>query len=209
MTLCPLRLDIDSLEATSPAIIDSAMLKRHCRIDFDDDNDLLNLYVNAAVLWAEGVTHRTIFRRGHSWVLKHFPDFHPPQVRLPRGKTYSVDSIEYSSGGIVNTLYGPSSDVSPAGDDYQEDLRGDSGGVLWPLRGYSWPSVDRDVPAPVAINFTAGWSYDDIPSDLLYAVMFGIADCYDMRGSFDLGDKGPRLETRMSLLSGWCLPRVY
>ena len=38
---------------------------------------------------------------------------------------------------------------SPAGTGYQEDIRGDDGGVLLPIAGEAWPSVDCDAVAPV------------------------------------------------------------
>lgn len=210
--LCPIRLDIDELEASSPAIIDATLLKSHVRIDFDDDNSLIDLYVQAAVRWAEGVTQRTIVQRSHQWVLRDFGSSANEEIRLPRGKTASVESITYSVNGSTTTITGPSS--SPAGTDYQEDLRGDSGGVLMPTRGSSWPSVDADVPAPVVISFTAGWAQDQIPADLLNALMFFVADCYELRGETDFlphmaQSGGARFMARWNLISGYCLPRVY
>jgi len=209
--LCPLRLEVDALEASSPSIIDLAMVRTHTRVDSGDD-ELLDLYVQAAVRWAEGATHRTIVQRGHVWILRDFPDCYPYGILLPRGVTVSVTQVDYSSGGSVASLTGPSS--SPAGDDYQEDLRGADGGVIMPSRGGSWPSVDSDVPAPVAISFVAGWPADDIPADLLHAIMFAVSDCYELRGTPDfdpamLGSSGTTFAARQALVSGYALPRIY
>lgn len=210
----PLRLSVEELETGSPSLIDQAMLKRHCRIDTGDDDALLDLYLQASIRWAEAATKRTIVRRSHEWVLKDFGDAEYGEIRLPRGLTVSVESIAYSNGGVVTSLYGPTSDVSPAGDDYQEDLRSDSGGVVMPPRGSSWPAIDADVPAPVVISFTAGWLGDDIPADIKFAVLFAVADFYDLRGTQDfnpalLNTSGPRFEAREALLSHWRLPRIY
>lgn len=205
--LYPLRLETAELEDGSPAIFDIDLLKKHVRVDSSDEDDLLNIYAPAAVRWIEARTQRTLIRRSHIWMLQDFETCPPYGIRLPRGRTVSVTSVAYSSGGSVVTMTGPSSD--PAGTEFQEDLRGDSGGVIMPLRGRAWPSVDTDVPAPVAITFVAGWLADDLPADLRNAFLFAVADSYDIRGSTDLDSGGTRLQARESLISGWALPRIY
>lgn len=206
--LCPLRLDVATLPWGSPPPLDAVLMKKHVVIDDADFDDQLEVYAKAAVAWAEGSMHRTIYARAHVWVLKDFPRDQYGAIRLPRGKTQSVQSVQYSSGGSLITLQGPSSG-SPAGSDYQEDLRGDDGGVLMPARGGSWPSVDSDVPAPVAINFMAGWAADAVPSDLLHALWFSIADAFDLRGTSDLANAGDRLDVRETLISAYRLIRWY
>lgn len=207
--LCPLRLDIDPLSEGSPQWwIDEALVKKHCRVDFSDEDAGLHLYLRAAIEWAENVTHRTIFQREHRWVLREFPGGRFPEIRLPRGKTVSVDSIQYYSGGTAYDLIGPSSS-SPAGTGYQEDLRSDEGGVLIPPRGGTWPSIDTDVPAPVTVTFTAGWAAGEIPAQLLQAILLATADGYDLRSSGDLAGQGANLNARNALVSGFHLSRWY
>jgi uncharacterized phiE125 gp8 family phage protein len=212
--LCPLRLDVDALPAPPLTLIDEDVLKAHCRIEAADDDELLDVYLRSAIGWAEATTHRAILARTHVWVLRDFGRDRLQEIRLPRGRTVSVDGVEYFANGSALTLYGPSSDLSPPGADYQEDLRGDAGAVLMPPRGGSWPSVDSDVPAPVAISFTAGYTGADLPADLKYAMMFYVADCYDLRGTPDfdpamLATSGVRFAPREALISPWRLPRVY
>lgn len=207
--LCPLRLDIDKLSIDgSPWAIDEALVKTHCRIDFDDDDANLQAYVESAVLWAENFTHRTIIRREHRWTLAEFPYDGRLAIRLPRGKCSAVSGIVYSLNGAATTLRGPTS--SPVGTDWQEDLTADAGGVLMPPRGASWPSADIDVPAPVVFDFTAGYDAAEIPADLLNAVLMACADAWDIRGSGDSIDMaGKRLQSRESLASSYMLPRIY
>lgn len=210
--LYPLRLDVGRFDNTSPTLIDIDLVKRHCRVDFADDDDLLNVYIAAAVGWCEAVTDRTIFSRSHTWVLRDFERDGRSDIRLPRGNTLSVESITYVAGGTTTTLTGPTS--SPAGTSWQEDLRSDFGGVLMPSQGSDWPSVDDDAISPVVISFTAGWATTNVPEELLYAIWFGIADAYDLRGSNDLtpallSGAGSRLASREALISQWRLTRVY
>lgn len=211
--LCPLRLDIDDIDVDgSPWLIDETFVKTHVRIDDTDQDVNLQSYIKAAILWAENFTHRTLVQRTHRWVLSEFPSSARQSIRLPRGKTVSVASVAYSISGAVTTLSGPTS--TPPGSGYQEDLRGDGGGVLMPVRGGTWPSVDYDVPAPIMITFSAGWAPEDIPADLLNGVLMAIADSYDIRGTGDanaakLEMSGPRLAARESLISGYMMPRWY
>lgn len=209
--LCPLRLSVNAL-TMSPLPVDLTLIKTHCAIDSTDLDDNIEIYLKAAVDWAEGSMKRTIFTRAHQWVLKDFPRDGRMEIRLPRGKTQSVESIVYWNGGQSYTLTGPTSG-SPAGDDYQEAL-GDDGAILMPLRGGNWPSVDLDVPSPVTVNFTAGWASADVPGEIIHALLFSISDAIDLRGTADfssqsLSDGGPRYQVRETLISGWSLSRWY
>jgi uncharacterized phiE125 gp8 family phage protein len=206
MTLCPVRLDVDPL-AASPLPVDLAALKQHLRVDVPDDDALIGTYLLAAVSWAEGAMHRTIFSRGHRWVLRDFPQDTYQRIRLPRGKTVSVDKIEVDRRDGLLTLRGPSSG-SPAGTDYMEDLRGDDGALVMPQAGASWPSAELDRPAPVTVHFTAGWAQADVPQEIVHALMFAVADAYELRGTPDLNG-GRTLDAREALISGWRLSRWY
>lgn len=211
--LCPLRLKVDPIVMGSPWLISEGLIKQHSRIDDADSDDVLEVYLKAAILWAENTTHRTIFARAHQWVLRDFPHSHRMEIRLPRGKVQSVDGISYVSGGQVLNLAGPSAG-SPGGSDYQEDLSGSDGGSLMPPQGGSWPSVDYDVPAPVTVSFTAGWLAGEVPADIVHAILFAVEDMFDVRGTPDFSPAmvsadGPRFATREALISPYRLTRWY
>jgi uncharacterized phiE125 gp8 family phage protein len=206
--LCPLRLDIDPLE-TSPLPISLTLLKDHLAIDYTDLDDLIALNLSAAIVAFESQTHRTVLRRTHRWVLSEFPRTPFQQIRLPRGKTRVVNSVEYIAGGAAQTLIGPTSS-SPAGDDFQEDLRGEGGGVIMPPRGRSWPSPDRDCPAPVTITFDAGWDAAEIPADITRALLFWLrTGIDDDRGSVDPRALEANRATFEALVSPYRLVRFY
>jgi len=203
----PIRLDVDPL-AASPLPLELATVKQHLRVDFPDDDALIGTYLLAAISWAEGAMHRTIFSRAHRWVLGDFPQDIYQRIRLPRGRTVSVDKIEVDRRAGLLTLRGPSSG-SPAGTDYMEDLRGDDGGLVMPPAGASWPSAELDRPAPVTVHFTAGWAQADVPADILHAILFAVSDAFELRGTSDLTGAGRNFETRETLISGWGLSRWY
>jgi uncharacterized phiE125 gp8 family phage protein len=205
--LKPLRLDVAALDA-SPPPIDLDLLREHCAIDGGEFDALLTRYALAAIRWAEGVTHRSLFQRSHRWVLADFPRDCYGKIRLPRGKCASVGSIAYMAGGVATIITGPSSD-SPAGTGWQEDLASDSGGELMPVQGGGWPDVDRDAVTPVAITFTAGYPSGELPADVLHALLFAVSDMFDTRGSADLTVFGKNLTTRNALISLYKLVRWY
>lgn len=211
MRIDPILLDIDRIDEVP---IDLDLVKQHCAVSGTRLDTTLNAYIRAGVLWAEGFMHRSIVSRAHRWVLRGFPACgygEDGQIVLPRGKTRSVDGIEYSSNGAILSLSGPSN--SPAGDDYQESLLGDDGGILMPNRGAGWPVADWDVPAPLTITFTAGYGADEIPEDIVHAILFSVDDCLEMKGTVDIPaaalQTSASLKIRQSLLSSYCLHRFY
>lgn len=205
----PLSLQV---EASTTPLIDADLLKVHCSIDGSVFDDLLDLYQQIAIRWAEDVMKRTILSRSHILTLSDFPrTTYPPLMLLPRGTTRAIESIAYQSGGQENTLRGATS--TTVGADYIEDLRGENGGRITPNVGQSWPSVDCDHVSPVRITFTAGWaSADVVPAPIKHAVMVAVSDCFEFRGSADmqtqlyLGGKG--FDARTAMLSSYVVTRL-
>lgn len=193
-----LRLDIDRPNAWP---LDLALLKADLRIDSNDlDEVLLTQYIPSAVEWAEGVMNRSIIARDHRWVLSGFPTGRDLTITLPRGKTQSVTSVIYFTGGRREMiLRGPSS--KPAGSDYQEDRHGHAGRLL-PLRG-GWPSTDTDVPAPVTITFQAGWpDHKTVPPTIKRALTAHVFEQMELIGLLTIRT-GFDSEFTEKLLSSW------
>jgi uncharacterized phiE125 gp8 family phage protein len=183
------------------------LVKAQLRIDHDDLDELLaDAHIPAAMEWAEGEMHRSIIPRTHYWVLPDFPRGMDQSLRLPRGKTQSVASVKYTRGGSVITLTGPSSG-SPAGSDYREDLTPDTGGILLPAVGQSWPSVDIEAAQPVLVTFVAGWT--TIPADVKGAIIRHVGDQLDVTSIHDLpqGYNAWHEAAKSAAISAWRLFR--
>ncbi len=192
----------------SPFPLSLTLVKAHLREDSDDFDTIIDLYSRAAIEWAEGAMKRTIYSRAHAWILADFPRDALGEIWLPRGLCSSVESIAYrDTDSVLQTLTGPSSG-SPAGDDWQESLSGDAGGILQPTSA-GWPLVNLYTPAPVTISFTAGWASNAVPADIIHALLFAVADMYDTAGSADLTVFGKNLTTRNSLISPYILNRWF
>jgi uncharacterized phiE125 gp8 family phage protein len=205
--LIPLRLDVDPLVG-SPLPLDLTLVKQHLAIDYDDQDALIEQYVLAAIRAFEDTTHRTVYSRDHRWVLKDFPQWNYEHIDLPRGRTTAVESIVYYQGGAATTLRGPTSAGSPTGTDYQEDLRGDHGGVLMPPLASSWPSVDVDHVAPVTITFTAGWDSAEVPPDITQALLWYVRTALDDNRS-DPMKATANASVFEAMVSGWRLDGFY
>lgn len=191
-------IDID---APADLPLDLELLKTDLRISTDDLDEVLALqYIPDAVEWAEGAMRRSIVARAHRWILDGFPYCDDLTIYLPRGKVQSVTSVAYSSGGVITTLRGPSSG-SPVGTDYQEDLRGHVGRLL-PLRGGTWPSVDADVPSPIVITYTAGWTAATVPADIKRALTASVYGALELDGLLTTKN-GFDVEFRDKLISAW------
>lgn len=201
----PLRLSIDPLPTND---LDRDLFKAHANVENPEWDQLLDTYLPGAIEAFENDTHRTVIARTHRWVLAAFPTA-GAEIRLPRGKTSSVGSIEYSQNGETVTLNGP--DASPTGTDFVQDLASDDGGILRPAYGTVWPSADYNVLSPVVINFTAGYAWDGIPKGILQAILFKATDHVEFRGAADIAARSDEINQRVwdRLISSYCLHRTY
>lgn len=196
------------VEASDTLILDQDLLKVHCAVDGEDLDDLLSLYEAAAIAWAEDMTNRTLLAREHVFVVSDFPRCAWPQeVVLPRGLCQSITSVQYTSGGELQTL---------ADTGYQKDLKSENGARLLPPINQDWPSVDLGAINPVVFTYEAGWPTPiTVPKKIHHALMFAVADMLEVRGVTDLqalmgiAASGKTFDARMSLISKYVINKVY
>ena len=182
--------------------ISTALVKSQLRlIESDFDALIDNLHLPAAVQWAESVMRRSILTKVHTWTIRAFP-VDIPRIRLPRGKCSKVESIVYIDGKVPITLKGATSTIP--GTAYQEDLGNDSGGLLMPPQGGSWPFADIDAMKPIVITFSAGWAKASVPADIQMALAQYVSDALFVTGQADVKDSG-WLSAKELLLSNWTL----
>lgn len=138
---------------------------------------LVQQLMPAAIGRAEAFMRRSIIAREHVWTVDELPDDLDPVV-LPRGKVQSVASIVVTVNGSPVTLRGPTS--SPAGTDYQEDLRGENYARILPARGTVWPIADCTAISPVVITYTAGWPVDAVPPGVIQGLLAYVKEALDL-----------------------------
>lgn len=166
--------------------IDLATLKVALKIDHDSFDALIqNQHLPAAIVRAETFMRRAVMSRTHRWIISELPCGYDQTLYLPRGKVSAVSKIEVSVGGVIETLRGATSG-SPAGTDYQEDLRGDRARLM-PARGETWPSADCDVVSPVVVTFTAGYAVGSVPEEIIAGIISAVGEALDISPSDQVG----------------------
>lgn len=171
---------------TPPAsLITLAEAKQHLNVDFDDDDDLITSYIEAAIDTFDGPfgwLGRALMPQTWDYFRDEWPDTDEQGIRLPLPPLISVESVNYvdpdsetetvlaSSGYVVDTssLYG------------------------WLVPVDEWPETMETANA-IRIRFTSGYqtgsspSTEDVPAPIKQAILLTVRDLYDFRGSLVVG----------------------
>jgi uncharacterized phiE125 gp8 family phage protein len=141
------------------------LLKSHVRVDFDEDDALLSLYLSAATSHFERATRRLLSQQTRTLKLGAFID-----SMIPFPPLVSLTSVSYVDGdGNAQTL---------AADRYQLDQTKPIAQIrfLDPL-----PDLDPDASDRVTVTYVAGWNSP--PADVVRAVLELAAGYYLTRES--------------------------
>ncbi|WP_131194065.1 head-tail connector protein [Lichenihabitans psoromatis] len=170
-------------------IISLAEAKKAIRVDYNDDDDLIEALI-AAVTQAVDAPNGWLGRalglqtlelraahfpgccwHGHACFEPHFEQclFHTGQhVVLPFRPVRSIVSIKYLDlAGVLQTM-------DPTAYSLSDD-------VLMPVFGTVWPAA-RLQPGAVQIQYTAGYP-DGVPELITTALKLMLAPLYDTRGN--------------------------
>lgn len=178
--------------ATEPVTV--AQARKHCRIDADYDDDLIETYIASARQWAESFLNRALFTQRLeyqvTWAppptatplvpqsLIVFPLNWPPLVKrpieLPRAPTQEVESI----------WWGPVDDMQRAeAEDYTLNL-----GVE-PATVNVKPQILPRIPQQsMIVTYKSGYHDSDpamIPAPIRHAILLLVAYLYEQRGDID------------------------
>jgi hypothetical protein len=183
--------------AAEPVSLDVA--KKHLRVDFDDDDLLIQALVSAAREWAEIYCKRAFFNQTIVLSLDAFPLFtycngtipsaqmhgwpyysaywDPLAIRLPRPSTVSVQSITYCD--LTNTVQ----TLDPS--TYYVDITSEPARVV-PMPSLTWPTIQLYLPGSVQVTYTAGTYGDgvdtaDCPFAVKAAILLMVGHLYEHR----------------------------
>lgn len=158
------------IDVTPPAAepVTLAEAKAHCRVDYSDDDSLIESLISAARLWVEAYTRRRLItqtvqvRRGGLG----------GGVLLPVAPVQSVTSIEYlDTANVLQTL---------AADQYRLDLSVQPTRIV-PAYLVTWPTVLCDVDT-VRVTLVVGYGdASDVPQDIRTAIKMMVAHWYEHR----------------------------
>jgi len=139
--------------------------RRHCRVDFTDDDLSIQTYLEAAIATIEGPHGIGVALSPQTWRLSM--DYFPCQIVIPLGPVSEISSITYVDDA------GAAAEV----DEWRTDL--DTEPVrIWPARDKTWPAITCE-PGAVKVEFITG--YESTPADLRAAVLLLTAHLYENR----------------------------
>jgi uncharacterized phiE125 gp8 family phage protein len=147
--------------------------RQQCRVDTDEDDNLIADYLQAAREFCEEFTSRTFLTTTWRMRMDGFPNNDGPII-LPRPPLQTVTSVTYQDTAGVATVL--------ASSKYTIDSDSEPGRIILAY-GQSWPSV-RDIQQAVTVVFIAGWmTASAIPAAIRKAVAATTGTFYGLRES--------------------------
>ncbi|NPD67294.1 hypothetical protein HN018_06865 [Lichenicola cladoniae] len=190
---------------TPPATLLSLdQVRRHIRIDTEDEDDLLEIYLGAATTMAEEFLARALVTQTLRWVMAHSPPtnqfpmfpftafilplwmpysmlFQRP-VEIPRSPVQSIVSIATGQWGQADTVLDPSS--------YHLDLNTE------PSRLHLLNGAGNFPSDHLIVEFVAGYADPaSVPKPIVMAILLLTAFLYENRG--DAGGDMPPAATAL------------
>lgn len=146
---------------------EDAVTKLHLRVEGDEDQALVELYIAAATAYLDGysgILGRAIGVQTWDLIYDAFPG---GAIKLPLAPVLSVTGIYYADAdGIEQTI---------STDDYYVDTASSDG---WVVPAGSWPTPISAANA-VRVRFVAG--YEDVPADIVTVILLLTAHWYRNR----------------------------
>lgn len=163
---------------TKPETLPVALtdVKRHLNVDWDDDDSLIEGYIQAAAFQVENVLNRKLVTQTWKALYESWPDKY---FSVPFGKLQSVTSVKYKDTAA--------SESTLAATEYISDIDSDPGRVVL---GYNktWPTTELYPANPITIQFVCGYGdIDDVPYPIKSAIMLLVGDFYAHRESIIVG----------------------
>lgn len=161
---------------TSPVTLDE--VKAQARVEVDDDDVLLQGFIDAATQYAERETQRAFIEQQWEMILDCFP--HEGEIEIPLPPLISVDEIAYLNSQAVETPWDVSNYrvIAPAGP-----YAGKGRVVL--RNGKAFPTGIINEAASIYVRFTAGYGTypESVPQMLKTAIQVHVAEMYENRES--------------------------
>lgn len=166
-------LTLVSAPAVEPIALYEA--RNFCKVDTDEDDDLIDMLITAARTSAEGIMNRALITQTWDYSIDAFPGW---EQYLPNPALQSITSIKYvDSNGVLQTL---------AADQYLVDTKSEPARIT-PAFGLVWP-VTRAQTNAVTIRFICGYgNASNVPSGIKNWILMRIRTLYDNRAQIEVG----------------------
>ena len=183
-------IKVETAPSVEPVTLDEAKL--HCRVDHDDEDNLINSLISTARQYAETFTGRAICTQTIQYFLDKWPSGNV--IYLPRPPVQSVTSVKWTdSSGTETTL--------TVSDDYDVDTDSEPARIVLP-HGKVWPTGTLAPNNPIVIEYVAGYGVaNDVPDYIKAAVNLYVAGLYENREAvLPAGHVGKRLPLGLEAL---------
>lgn len=165
---------------TPPAVepIDLNTAKLHVRVDWDDEDSLIQTLITVARQYCENVCGRAFLQQTWDFFMQQWPAGN--RIQLPYPPLIDVTWVKYTDNTeTVNEVDGSIYVVNNAGDIPEVVLR----------FGQIWPPVVLSPSRPINIRFDAGFGTDpsSVPAPITQAMLLLIGHWYANRESVIIG----------------------
>ena len=168
-------LRVITAPASDARVMSLADLKARLRVDFSDDDAVLDMILLAATEMAERFTSRRFLTQTLEWVTDNLV----PGMRLPVAPVASVTfvkALDYPAGPAYTTLAASDYIVSPDG----------KATIINKPYNLRWPWVGQGAE-PVVIRFVAGGAASAVSPSTLTAIAMLAGHFYNNREAFRPG----------------------
>lgn len=156
--------------ATEPVTLDD--IKLHCRIDHDDEDDMLLTLITTARQFCETFTGQSFITQTLEYDLQKWPSGRA--IYLPRPPVQTIAEVKYVDEDGVDVPL-------TVGDDYLIDTDSTLARVVLPS-SITWPTETLYEVNPIVVTFTAGYGViGDVPEYLKAAIKLLVAVYYENR----------------------------
>ena len=169
-------LTLVSGPALEPVSLDTA--KSHCRVEVDEDDDLIESLVTVARRTAEHWRNEALITQTWNLLLDAWPE--GDALRIPNPPLQSVSSITYKDTDGDEATF--------AAANYIVDTDKVPGAVVL-AHGASWPGTALYPTSPITVQFVAGYgdTANDVPEEVRQAMLLMIGHWYENREEVAVG----------------------
>lgn len=150
-------------------------VKLHCRVDYDDDDQLLTSLISAARRRAENYMGRALITQTLQWAFD-WSEVKADWIFLPTPNVQSVSSLQYYNSNEVLTTESDSTYRAVNTSDSQNKC------FLELTSGSVWPSTSTRA-FPFLLTYVCGFGADaaSIPEDIKVGMLMEIGTWYENR----------------------------
>ena len=153
--------------------------KDQLRVTFNDDDMIIDRYINAATAWVEQYLQRKLITQ--TWNM--FLDSWPTEIEVLFGDLQSVTHVKYTDSDEAQATF--------TSDDYLVDTDSVPGRIVL-KDGETWPTDTLSPKNPIEIQFVTGYgdNASDVLQDIRDAIILLVAHKYSMREPYLVGVSG-------------------